>query len=112
MAKERIKPIIIKDSVTDEDKYILEFSKESIRWAENRGFVISELSNRLVGGTEDLIYYAFRMRHPGMSKQQVNDIIDEIGVPDGMIERLIALYNQGVEQLTDLKENPKFSIQM
>ena len=112
MAKERIKPIIIKDSVTDEDKYILEFSKVSIRWAENRGFVISELSNRRVGGTEDLIYYAFRMHHPGMSKQQVNDIIDEIGVPDGMIERLIALYNQGVEQLTDLKENPKFSIQM
>lgn len=112
MAKERIKPIIIKDSVTDEDKYILEFSKATIRWAENRGFVINELANRLVGGTEDLIYYAFRMHHPGMTKQQVLDVIDEIGVPDGMIERLIALYNQGVEELTDVKENPKFSIQM
>ena len=110
MAKEKVKPIVIQDAVTGEDKYILEFSRESIRWAENRGFVISELSNRLVGGTEDLIYYAFRMHHPGMSKQQVNDIIAEIGVPDGMIERLVSLYNQGVEELTDVKENPKFSI--
>ena len=41
---ERVKPITIRNKATSEE-YVLEFDKESVKFAEDRGFRLADLDN-------------------------------------------------------------------
>ena len=89
-----IKPIILTDTETNE-KYTLEFSRESVKFAEDRGFAIADLDRYPMTKVPELFYYAFRMHHKNISRQQTDKMLFEQigGVPDGMLERLAQLYS-------------------
>lgn len=117
MATEKVKPIIIKDTENNEE-YILEFNRESILFAENRRFDIDDVGRFPMTKIPELFWYAFRMHHKSMSKQQTDKIFFEQlggfeGVPEGFATRLGELYNDPFtahEQHT--AKNPNVTVEL
>ena len=104
---EQVKPIIIHDTENQVD-YTLEFNRESIRFAEQRGFDIDDVSKYPMTKIPELFYYAFRMHHKNVSREKTDRILfDDLGgLPEGAAERLGALYAAPFEALSN-KDNDK-----
>ena len=96
IANEKVKPIILHDTENGQD-YTLEFTKESVKWAESRGFSLDDLDRYPMTKIYELFFYAFRAHHKFVSRERTDRIIDEAwggigGIPEGVIERLGQLY--------------------
>lgn len=90
--KEKIKPIEIEDKESGK-KYVLEFSRKSIEFAEAHGFVFDEVLTKPVTRIPELFYYAFIKNHKCITKKQTDEMFDRLGgLPNGMLERLGDLY--------------------
>lgn len=91
---EKINPIVLEDPESGK-KYTLEFSRESVKNAEARGFNISELTTFPNTNIPLLFFYAFRKNHPNVAKNQTDKMIEDLGglMPEE-ITRLVELYNQ------------------
>ena len=115
---EIVKPIILRDTETKAE-YTLEFDKESVKFAEDHGFIISQVPNFPMTGIHDFFYYAFRKHHKNLSRQQTDKILDEElggvgGLPQGFIERLNQLYSVPFDNMVDEEsgKNSKMQIEM
>ena len=99
---EQVKPIILHDAENSVD-YTLEFNRETVRFAEARGFDIDDVSRFPMTKLPELFYYAFRMHHKNVSREKTDRILfDDLGgMPSGMAERLGALYAAPFEALTN-----------
>ena len=82
--KEKVNPIIIHDTENNKD-YTLEFNRDSIRFAEQRKFVIDDVDNFPMTKVVEFFWYAFRMHHPSFSLSQAENLLDRMG---GMSEAL------------------------
>lgn len=105
---EQVKPIIIHDAENGID-YTLEFNRESIRFAEQRGFDIDDVGKYPMTKIPELFYYAFRMHHKNVSREKTDRILfDDLGgLPDGAAERLGALYAAPFEALSNKNDEKK-----
>lgn len=104
----RVKPIILKDD-SNGDIFVLEFNRDTVKYAEARGFKIGAFDEgQVITTTEELFFYAFRMHHPNKSKADTDKILYEKlhGLPTGMLDRLIDLY---VLPVTELRQNEEES---
>lgn len=114
---EQVKPIIIHDEENGVD-YTLEFNRESVRFAEARGFDIEDVGRYPMTKLPELFYYAFRMHHKNISREKTDRILFEElgGLPDGAAERLGALYAAPFEALAskdgEKAKNPKMTVEM
>lgn len=100
----RVKPIIITDTETDQT-YTLEFSRESVKFAEAHGFVFDDVSRYPMTKIPELFFYAFRKNHKNIAREKTDKILDKMGgIPNGLIERLAELYSEPFEALTILDE--------
>ena len=109
-----MKPIVLKSKDTE---YTLEFNRESIKFAEMRGFKIDEVSEYPMTKIPELFFYAFRMHHKNVARDKTDKILFEEmgGVPEGLIERLVELYTEPFETLTvkdEERKNSKWSVEM
>lgn len=107
MSKE-INPIIIRDTDTDKE-YTLEFNRESIRFAESRGFDINDIERHPMTRVPELFYYAFRMHHKNIARDKADAMLEEIGWSDVLLERLGQLYAVPFESLMADEDEPKNS---
>lgn len=105
---EQVKPIIIHD-VENSTDYTLEFNRESVRFAEQRGFDIEDVGRYPLTKIPELFYYAFRMHHKNVSREKTDRILfDDLGgLPDGALERLGALYAAPFEALSNKEKDGK-----
>ena len=105
---EQVKPIIIHDAENEID-YTLEFNRESIRFAESRGFDIDDVGKYPMTKIPELFYYAFRMHHKNVSREKTDRILFEDlgGLPEGAAERLGALYAAPFEALSNKNDEKK-----
>lgn len=78
MEKERVKPIILHDAENDKD-YTLEFNRDSIKFAEQRGFKLEDVDNYPMSKIPEFFWYAFRMHHPSFSLNQAEKMLDRMG---------------------------------
>jgi len=103
---EQVRPIILHDTETETD-YTLEFDRDSVRFAEARGFDIDEVKKFPMTKIPELFYYAFRMHHKNVSREKTDKILFDVlgGMPPGMSERLGALYAAPFEALMSDNEN-------
>ena len=100
MAKNENKVLPMK--ITDPDTgevYVLEFSRESVRFAEQRGFKISELLDFPQTNIPNLFFYAFRKNHKNVARDELG------GLSSAEITRLVELYNQPNESLILAEES-------
>ena len=110
-----VKPIILKNKDTE---YTLEFSRESVKFAEMRGFKYEEVSDYPMTKIPELFFYAFRMHHPNVARNQTDKILFEElgGVPEGLVDRLVELYLQPFNALIpeegNERKNSKWSVEM
>ena len=81
---EKVKPVILHDSEKNHD-YTLEFNRDSIKFAEGRGFKIQDVDDYQMSKVPEFFWYAFRMHHPSVSLGQAEDILYRMG---GMSEAL------------------------
>ena len=113
---ERVKPIIIRDKETG-DEFTLEFSLESVKFAEQRGFKFEDVGNYPATKVEELFYYAFRMHHRNVPREKTNRILwEKIGglnnLPDGFVERLGQLYYAPMSALGGDEKNARVTVEL
>lgn len=109
-ANEKIKPLTLTDNETGE-KYVLEFSRESVKFAEARGFTIEDSVKFPQTKIPDLFYFAFRKNHKSVSRERTDRMLydDLQGLSTAAIERLLMLYQEPQNALirTDEDGEPK-----
>lgn len=115
---EKVKPIILHDTESGTD-YTLEFNRESIRFAESRGFDLNDIDKFPMSRIPDLFYYSFRMHHRNVSREKTDKMIFEdfggIGnLPDGLMERLVMLYAEPFNgtNVGDKPKNSKITVEL
>lgn len=113
--KEKIKPIVLTDNENG-DVFTLEFNRESVKYAEMKGFNIDDIANKPMTAIPNLFYFAFRMHHKSVSREKIDKVYDKLGgLTTAMVERLGALYAAPFEALIqdeeDLK-NSKMTVEM
>lgn len=98
--EERVRPIKLHDP-DNGDEFVLEFNRESVKFAESRGFKIEDVGDFPMTKIPEFFWFAFRMHHPRISKEQAERILyDDLGgVPEGLIEQLGKLYLAPFEAL-------------
>ena len=112
---ETIKPIEIEDG--NGNLYVLDFDKDSVKFAESRDFKLSEIGDKAMTYIPDLFYYAFRKHHKDVSREKTDRIFFEDlgGMLPGMLERLGQLYSVHLNELmneTGKPKNPKVTVRM
>jgi hypothetical protein len=82
--EERVQPIIIHDLENKRD-YTLEFNRDTVKFAEGRGFIIEDIDRFKMTKIPEFFWYAFRMHHPSVSLSQAEKLLERMG---GMSEEL------------------------
>lgn len=96
---ERVNPIRLTDKTgiigPAGEVYELDFSRESIVFAENRGFKVEEVVTYPVTRISELFYYSFRKNHRKVSREKTDKLMEAWGgVTESVLKRLVDLYNQ------------------
>lgn len=106
--EEVVNPIVLRIPKRNE-VFTLEFSRESIKFAERNGFVFDDVDRMPMSGLIDLFWYSFRMHHMRISREQAERILfnDLKGFPEGMVERLGKLYGIPMKTLSQSEEDAK-----
>lgn len=109
-----VKPIILRNPLNCGKDYTLEFNRESVRFAESRGFAIEDVERYPLSKTYDLFYFAFRMHHKNVARDFTDRIIDEewggiARIPEAVMGRLGELYGVPFGTLVPDDEEPKNS---
>lgn len=94
MNEDKVSPVKLTDVDTG-DVYVLDFSRESVKFAEARGFKVNEISDFPATRIPEFFFYAFRKNHKRVARSQSDDLLEKMGgVSTQLLERLIQLYNQ------------------
>ena len=75
--KEKAKPIRLIDNETGES-YILEFNRDTVKWAEQRGFVPEQVTQFPMTVGADFFFYAFRMHHKNIARDKTDKILFDV----------------------------------
>lgn len=114
--EKKVKPITLTDHETG-DVYTLEFDRESVRFAERRGFKTEDIAAYPMTKIPEFFWYAFRMHHKRVSMEEAERILTDKmgGMPDGMLERLGQLYAAPYEALmsknADEEKNGRMTVE-
>lgn len=77
------------------DVYELDFSRESIAFAESKGFKLENVAEFPVTNISNLFYYAFRKNHRNVSREKTDKLMKAWGgLPESVLARLVELYSQ------------------
>lgn len=114
--KELAKPIRLVDNETGES-YILEFDRDTVRWAEQRGFDPDLVTKFPMTVGADFFFYAFRMHHRNIARDKTDKILfDYLGgineTTGKILARLMELYYQTFDTLADKAENPRIAVEL
>lgn len=91
--QERVQPARLKTK--DGKEYVLDFNRDSVRFAETRSFRIDELTVFPTIRIPEMFYYSFRKNHKSISRTQTDALLESMGgLSKALLERLIQLYNQ------------------
>ena len=109
-----VKPIIVTDDETGME-FTLEFTRESVKFAEARGFKINDVADYPMTKIPELWFYAFRAHHKNIARAKTDALLEGLGgIPDGLLERLGELYAAPFSALTDgqIEENPRVTVKL
>lgn len=116
-ATDRVMPIKFTDNDTG-NVYELDFCRESVKFAEARGFKPEDVSDYPVTKIPEFWFYAFRMHHKNMAKNQTDALLEKMGgVTPQIAARLVELYNQAatsnnIQDEEDLAKNARVTVEL
>lgn len=110
---DRVKPIVIKDS-KNKREYTLEFDRDSVRFAESRGFKLEDVDQYSMTKVPEFFWYAFRMHHKNVALNQAEAILRDIGgMTEAIAKRLVELWVQTYETLgNEETKNPDVTVEL
>ena len=110
---ERVNPIVIRNSKKGWN-YTLEFDRDTVRFAEQRGFKIQDVDDYTMTKVPEFFWYAFRMHHPRIALNQAEEILREIGgLTKEIAERLLLLWYQTYDSLgNEETKNPDVTVEL
>lgn len=88
----------------DGKEYVLEYSRQSVKTMESRGFVLDELGSKPMTMIPMLFEGAFIKNCKGVKRQVMDDIYEGIGNKTEFMQELMAMYAETLETLTDDKD--------
>ncbi len=96
--EERVNPITVKDLEKGKE-YILDFNRDSVKFAEAQGLNILSFDDKPVTNRELLMWCAFRKNHREVSRADAVAMLDRMGkdTAQEVILRLLALYGQAAQ---------------
>lgn len=93
---DRVNSVLITDNDSG-NTYELDFCRDSIRFAEQRGFILDDVPRFPATKWYEFFFYAFRMHHRNMARNQTDALLDKYGgMTPSLLDRLIDLYNQAL----------------
>ena len=115
MEEKRVEPIVLE--YEGGKTYTLEFSRETVAMAENRGFNREDFGAKMMIRVPELFYFAFMKNHPTISKEKTDKILFEDlgGVSEALSQRLTDLFNAPYKYLfneTGEVKNPKLTVRL
>lgn len=109
-----VKPIYLTDNETGME-YTLEFTRESVAFAERRGFEINDVSRFPMTKVPELWFYAFRAHHKNVPREKTDKLLEWAGgFTEDLMVRLGQLYSIPFESLasSDEEENPRVTVRL
>ena len=85
--------------------YTLEYTRNSVRTMERRGFVSDDITTKPMTVVPDLFAGAFLSKHPQMKREKIDKIYDNLNGKQRLIAALIEMYNDTVETLLGDEED-------
>lgn len=103
---ERVKPIIIKDPETEEVKYIIEFTRETVEQAQRAGFVVDEVLTYPAVRPYEFFFYAMKAHQAWITPKRAREVFDDLGgiFNTALMERLFELYNEPARAMKEAAE--------
>ena len=96
---EKVNPIIIHDHENDRD-YTIEFDRDSIKFAEQRGFKIRDVDDYPMTKLPEFLWYGLRMHHKNVSLNQAEKLLDRMGgMSEAMGRRMAELWTAPYDAL-------------
>lgn len=93
---EKITPAFVIDADSGQ-RFELDFSRDSIRFAEQHGFKIQEVTDFPLTGAYDLFFYSFRKNHRNIPREKTDKLLEHWDtMPEKLLKRLILLYQQAL----------------
>ena len=114
---DRVNPIRITDKDTG-DVYELDFSRDSVKFAEDRGFKLADVADFPATNIPELFFYAFRMHHKNKSRQQTDALLEKMhGLTRPILMRLGELFTQAqtsnnLQDEEDLEGNAAVTVEL
>lgn len=97
--KEKVNPIKITDDETGK-VYILDFNRETVKFAEDRGFTWDDVGDRTATLVPLLWYTAFRRYDPRIGLDKTSKMLEDLGgMKPKWIKRLHELWDQALAPL-------------
>ncbi len=84
--------------------YTLEFTRNSIRQMESKGFKINDIQDKPMTVLPQLFAGAFLVHHRNIKQETVDKIFNQMGNKQELIEKLGAMYAEPLESLFDEPE--------
>lgn len=105
-----VRAISIKNKKTGELQYVLDFTRDSVKWAERQGFKVQVLEEGVsISGIDDLFYYSFHAHYPDIKRAEAERIAKKNlgGYTPELIERLVQLYLVPIQEMMATEETLK-----
>lgn len=105
-----VKAVVIRDKKTGELQYVLDFTRDSVKWAERQGFKVQKLEEGImISAIDDLFFYSFHAHYPDVKRAEAEDILQKNlgGMTPELLERLIQLYLMPVTAMMATEESLK-----
>lgn len=83
------------------EKYVLEFDRATVKYLEDTGFVIDDLTKRPATMIPMLFYAAFRKNHSGMKRKVIDEMYEDLKSKSDLLSALMELYSEPLEALLD-----------
>ena len=101
----------IRFKTKDGREFILEFNRRTVQLAEKSGFNIENFDSAMMNSIPELFFYAFKMHHAWIKKDETDRILFEEfkGLTEEEIRRLVELYTAPYDALLNTDGEEKNS---
>ena len=89
----------------EKKQYTLEYTLRTAAQANEDGFVLDEIGDKMALMVPKLVYWAFARHHRGITRKQTEDIYAWIKDKSGFVTALVEMYAEAVNALVDDEEN-------
>lgn len=115
--QERVLPLRLTDNDTGK-VYELDYNRDAVALADRNEFDVDDVTRFPQTKIPELWYYAFRMHHRNIAKNQADALLTKVGgLTAPMLQRLILLFNQArmanvIQDEEDMEKNVAVTVEL